>query len=98
MQGEKATAKPLDYYPIVKEIFRELARKSGTKLLIPAKAKEINQTIEEPLTNQEKEEDYELRLYISTFMSDDILEKDTTRLQITIVPPLNQRGNTPTKQ
>ena len=98
MQGEKATAKPLDYYPTVKEIFRELARQSNTKLSIPAKSKEINQTIEEPLTDQEKEEDYELRLHISTFMSDDILTEDTNTLQITIVPPLTQRGNTPTEQ
>ena len=98
MQEEKATTKPLDYYPTVEEIFRELARQSGTKLSILAKSKEINQTIEEPLTDQEKEEDYELRLHISTFMSDNIPTKDTNRLQITIVPPLNQRGNTPTKQ
>ena len=60
MQGEKATAKTLDYYPTVEEIFCKLARQSGTKLSIPTKAKEINQTIEEQLTDQEKEEDYEL--------------------------------------
>ena len=54
MQGAKATAKPLDYYPTAEEIFRELARQSNTKLSIPAKAKEINQPIEEPLTDQEK--------------------------------------------
>ena len=40
MQGAKAKAKTLDYYPTVEEIFRELARQSGTKLLIPAKSKE----------------------------------------------------------
>ena len=39
MQGEKATAKPLDYYPTVEEIFRELAQQSNTKLSIPTKAK-----------------------------------------------------------
>ena len=60
IQGEKEKAKPLDYYPTVEEIFHKLAQQSGTKLSIPAKAKEINQTIEEPLTDQEKEEDYEL--------------------------------------
>ena len=49
--GGKAKAKPLDYYPIVEEIFHELARQSNTKLSIPAKAKEINQPIEEPLTD-----------------------------------------------
>ena len=60
MQGAKAKAKPLDYYPTVEEIFRKLAQQSGTNLSIPANAKEINQTIEEPLTYQEKEEEYEL--------------------------------------
>ena len=49
MQGEKVKAKPLDYYPIVEEIFRELARQSGTNLSLPAKAKEGNLAIEEPL-------------------------------------------------
>ena len=68
MQGEKSTTRPLDYYPVVEEIFRELTRQSDTKLSIPAKEKEINQTIEEPLIDQEKEEDYELRLHISAFM------------------------------
>ena len=50
MQGEKSKAKPLDYYPIVEEIFHELARQFDTKLSIPAKAKEVNLAIEEPLT------------------------------------------------
>ena len=54
MQGEKAKAKPLDYYTIVEEIFQELARQSNTELSIPAKDKEINQPIEEPLTDQDK--------------------------------------------
>ena len=49
MQGEKAKENPLDYYPTVEEIFRELAQQSGTKLSIPAKAKEANLAIEEPL-------------------------------------------------
>ena len=60
MQGAKAKAKPLDYYPTVEKIFRELARQSDTKMLIPAKAKEGNLAIEEPLTDQEKEEYYEI--------------------------------------
>ena len=98
MYGEKATTWPLDYYPTVEEIFRELGQQFVTKLSIPAKAKEINQTIEEPLTNQEKEEDYELRLHISTFMSDDIPIEDTNKLQMTIIPPPTQRGNTPAEQ
>ena len=51
MQGEKSKAKPLDYYPAVEEIFCELAPQSNTKLSIPAKAKEVNITIEEPLTD-----------------------------------------------
>ena len=68
MHGAKAKAKPLDYYPSVDEIFQELARKSNTSLSIPARAKETNHPIEEALIDQGKEEDYELRLYISTFM------------------------------
>ena len=63
MQGAKTKAKPLDYYPTVEEIFRELAQQSGTNLSIPAKAKEVNlsiEEIEEPLIDEEKKEDYEL--------------------------------------
>ena len=74
MQVAKAKSKPLYYYPKVKEIFQELARQSNTELSIPAKDKEINQPIEEPLTEQEKEKDYELHLYIITFMLKDIPE------------------------
>ena len=77
MQGAKEKAKTLDYYPTVEEIFRELARQSGTKLSIPAKAKEVTLAIEEPLTYQEKEEDYELQLQISTFVSEETPAKDT---------------------
>ena len=73
MQGTKEKEKPLNYYPTLEEIFQELAQQSNTKLSIPAKAKEVNLTIEEPLIDQEKEEDYELRLHISTFVS-----KETT--------------------
>ena len=65
MQGAKEKAKPLDYYRTVDEIFQELARQSNTNLSIPARAKETNHPIEEPLTDQEKKEDYELRIYIS---------------------------------
>ena len=98
MQGAKAKAKPLDYYSTVEEIFRELAQQSDTKLSIPAKAKEVNLAIEEPLTDQEKEEDYELRLHISTFVSKETLAEDTNRFQLAIIPPTTQRGNTPTEQ
>ena len=60
MHGAKENAKTLDYYPIVEEIFRELARQSDTKLSIPAKAKEVTLAIKEPLIDEEKEEYYEL--------------------------------------
>ena len=53
---------------------------------ILAKAKEINFSIEEPLTDQEKEEDYELNLYISTFVSEETLVEHTGQLQIIIKP------------
>ena len=39
-----------------------------------------------PLTDQEKEEYYELNLYISTFVSEDLPVKPTGRVQITIKP------------
>ena len=82
----KAKAKPLDYYPSVDENFQELARQSNTKLSILARAKATNHPIEEPLTDKEKEEDYELRLYISTFMSEDIPTEDTIKLQLMTIP------------
>ena len=47
--------------------------------------------IEEPLTDQEKEEDYELNLYISTFVSEETPVETTGRLQIIIKPPTAQR-------
>ena len=86
MQGAKAKSKPLDYYPTVKDIFQELAQQSNTKLLLLERGKEINQQIEEPLTTQEKEEDYEVLLYISNFMSEDIPIEDTSKIQQTISP------------
>ena len=52
--GRKRKAKPLNFYPTVKDIFQELARQSNTKLSIPTNAKEVNLPIEEPLTNHEK--------------------------------------------
>ena len=55
MQGAKEKAKTLDYYLTVEEIFHELARQCGTKLSIQEKSKEATLTIEEPLTDQEKE-------------------------------------------
>ena len=71
MQGAKTNEKTLDYYPTIEEIFRKLSLLAGTKVPIPAKAKEIEFSIEEPLIDQEKEEDYELNLYISTFVSEE---------------------------
>ena len=38
-QGSSAKAKPLEYYPIVEEIFIELARKAKTNITIPEDAK-----------------------------------------------------------
>ena len=88
MQGEKSNAKALDYYPSVEQIFRELSRQAGTKIQTPVKAKEINFSIEEPLIDQEKEEHYELNLYISTFVLEETLVEHTSRLQIIIKPPI----------
>ena len=86
MQGAKSNTKALDYYPSVEQIFQELSRQARAKIPIPAKAKETNFSIEEPLTNQEKEEDYELNLYINTFVSEETLVKGTGRLQIIMKP------------
>ena len=94
MQGAKKNAKSLDYYPTVEEIFWELSRQARRKVPIPARAKETDFSIEEPLTDQEKEEDYELNLYISTFVSKETPVKTTGRLQIIIKPPTAQREET----
>ena len=51
------------------------------------------------MTGQEKEEDYELLLYISTFMSEDTLTEDTSKLQLmTIQQPQHQQEIIPTQQ
>ena len=73
MQGEDSNAKALDYYPSVDQIFQELSQQAKTKIPVLAAAKQIDFSIEEPLTDHEKEEYYELNLYISTFVS-----KETT--------------------
>ena len=78
MQVAKPNAKSLDYYPTVEQIFRELSRQAGTKVPIPAREKETYFSIEEPLTDQEKEEDYELNLYISMFVSKETLVEGTS--------------------
>ena len=98
MHGAKTNEKTLDYYPVVEDIFRELSRQMGTKVPIPAKAKETDFSIEEPLADQEKEEDYELNLYISTFVSEETPIEGTGRLQIIIKPLTAQREETHIEQ
>ena len=63
-------------------------------MLIPEREKEIDMSIEEPLNDQEKEEDYELSLYIDTFVSEETPAEDTGRLQIIIRAPKLQREET----
>ena len=79
-QGSTTNAKSLDYYPTTEEIFAELARHSKPKIPIPVGAKEINHSIIEPLTDQEKEEDYEVHFHISTFTSEDSLKEEKNPL------------------
>ena len=81
-QGSTAKVKPLDNYRTVEDIFKELSRQSKTKIAIPVGTKEINQTIVEPLTNQEKEEYYEVHLHISTFTSEDSPTEEKNSLHI----------------
>ena len=57
-----------------------------TKIPIPEAAKQIYFSIIEPLIDQEKEEDYELNLYISTFVSEDTSTVPTSRVHITVKP------------
>ena len=54
---------------------------------MPEAAKQVKFSIKEPLIDQEKEEYYELNLYISTFVSEDTPVEPTGRVQITIKPP-----------
>ena len=96
MQGAKEKSKTLDYYPTIEEIFRELARQSSTKLSILAKSKEATLAIKEPLTDQEKEEYYELWLYIGTFVLEETPAEATSKLQITVILPIAQREGTQT--
>ena len=81
-QRSTAKEKPLDYYPTIEEIFIELARQTKTNIPIPKATKENNQAIIEPLTDQEKEEHYEVNLHISTFTSGDIPTEEQKTLQI----------------
>ena len=86
MHGFTWKAEPLKIYPSVEEIFVEVARQSNTKISIPVISKNIEQHIFKPLTNQEKEEDYEVHLHIITFNLEDTLVEDKNTLQIVIVP------------
>ena len=54
MQGIDLNAKSLDYYPSVNQIFWELSRQAKTKIPVPAVAKNIEFSIEDPLIDQEK--------------------------------------------
>ena len=87
MQGQDPKAQDLDYYPTVKQIFRGLSQQEKTKIPVPDATKQIEFSIQEPLTDQEKEEDYELNLYISTFVSEDTPVETTSWVHITIKPP-----------
>ena len=98
MQGEKSNAKALDYYPSAKQIFRELSWQAGTKIQIPTKTKEIDFSIKELLTYQEKEEDYELNLYINTFVSEETPIEHTGQIQIIIKPLTSQRAEPQTEE
>ena len=57
------------------------------KIPVPEVAKQVEFSIIDPLTDQEKEEDYELNLYISTFVSEDTPTVPTSRVHITVKPP-----------
>ena len=88
MQGVAVKDKHLDCYPTDEEIFKELSLQSNTKISIPVAAKKRNQPILEPLTDQEKEEYYEVHLYINTFTLEEtsIEEKNTFHI-VTISQP-----------
>ena len=59
-----------------------MARQTKTDIPILEAAKENNQVIIQPLTDQEKEEDYEVNLHISTFTSGDTPREWKKPLQI----------------
>ena len=98
MQGDNSNAKSLNYYPSVDQIFRELSRQAKTKILVPTIAKQIDFSIEKLLTDQEKEENYELNLYISSFVSEETPVEHTGQLQITIKPPIAKRAEPQTSK
>ena len=87
MRGQDPKAQDLDYYPTVDHIFYELTRQAKTKIPVPEAAKQVEFSIIKPLTDHEKEEDYELNLYISTFVSEDTPTVPTSWVHLTIKPP-----------
>ena len=89
-KGSTTKENPLDYYLTVEEIFTGLSRQTKTDVTIPEAAKESNQVILEPLTEQEKEEDYEVNLLISTFTTGDSLTEEQNPPQIENVPTEQQ--------
>ena len=91
MQGEHLKDAALDYYPIAEKIFSDLTRQAKTKIPVPEAAKQVDFSIKEPLTDQEKEEYYKLNLYISTFVLEDTPVEPTSHVQITIKPPTVKR-------
>ena len=88
MQGAAVKDKHLDYYPTNEEIFKELSRQSNTNMSILVATMKRNHPILEPLTDQKKEEYYEVHLYINTFTSEEtsIEEKNTFHI-VTISQP-----------
>ena len=87
MQGQDPKSQDLNYYPMVDHIFWELTRQAQRRIQIPEATKHVNFSTIEPLTDQEKEEDYNINIYISTFVSEDTLAKPTSRVHITVKPP-----------
>ena len=81
-----------------------MARQTKTDIPILEAAKQNNQDIIDPLTDQEKEEDYEFNLHIDTFTSGDTLIEGKKPLQIEnasteeqSVTPTEQNITVPTK-
>ena len=70
-----------------------MTRQAKTKIPVPKAAKQVDFSIADPLTDQEKEEDYELNLYISTFVSEDTPVEPTGQVQIIIKPPTVKRDD-----
>ena len=74
-----------------------MARQSKTDITILEAAKESNQLILEPLTDQEKEKYYEVNLHISTFTSGDSPTEEQNPLQIENLS-IEQQAVAPTEQ